>query len=342
MTAKISHYSGSSSTIINECKYCNLNTPAHYMKTDEYCILCVQFFEFNKLISSLSRFSLISLLTGVFLFFVESLRTFGIVLFVIGIIPSILSMSMENKLVYRKIPAIDRVNHMLKFYEKQNKSNNYTNALKIMMNLETPPSPDHRNMIMWTLVDSVILSKSFNPPKFFEEWPKVLGLSEQEFVDYLLNNTDILNGLGAETGTGLLPDLWPYLQNDEVKDQILIGLTSVCEELDDYDDLQQKYFLEDLYLIEDELKEYIGDNKDYQIIIEKIDNFVPEMPPKNIIEEQKMKQAAMREDLARTKTDTYEIKGSSHPHDDLVCDSCNTINDAEALFCDKCGNSLTK
>ena len=64
-------------------------------------------------------------------------------------------------------------------------------------------SPDHRNMIMSNLVDSVILSKSYNPPKFFEEWPEVLGISEQEFVDYLLNNTDVLNGLGAEAGTGL-------------------------------------------------------------------------------------------------------------------------------------------
>lgn len=341
MTAKISHYSGSSS-IIKECKYCKLNTPAHYMKNDEHCIMCYQFSEFTRLIASLSRFSLISLLTGVFLFFVESLRTFGIVLFIIGIIPSILSMSMENKLVYRKIPIIDRVNHMLKFYEIQKKSNNYTNALKIMMSLETPPSLDHKNMIMSTLVDSVILSKSFNPPKFFEVWPEVLGISEQEFVDYLLNNTDILNGLGAEAGTGLLPDLWPYLENDEVKDQILIGLASVCEELEDFSDLQQKYFLEDLYLIEDELKEYIGNDKDYQIIIEKIDNFVPEMPPKNMFEEQKMKQAAMREDLDRTRTVTHEKEGSSHYHDGPVCDNCETTNEPEALFCVKCGNSLTK
>ena len=340
MTAKISHYSGDQ-TSIKECKYCNLNAPPHYMKTDEYCKLCIQFFEFNKLIRSLSSFSLISLLTGVFLFFVPSLRSFGIVLFIIGIIPSIMSMSLENKVVYRNIPKIDRVNHMIKFYDKQNKSNNYTNSLKLLLKNEDVISPDHRNMIMSNLVDSVILSKSYNPPKFFEEWPEVLGISEQEFVDYLLNNTDVLNGLGAEAGTGLLPDLWPYLENDEVKNQILVGLASVCEELDEFDNLQQKHFLEDLYLLEDELKEYIGDDKEYQIIIEKIDNFVPELPPKNMFEEQKMKQTAMREELAKTRSDKHEIEGSSPSSDALVCDSCQTGNVAEALFCVKCGNSLT-
>ena len=118
-------------------------------------------------------------------------------------------------------------------------------------------------------------------------------------------------------------------------------MVSVCEELDEFDNLQQKHFLEDLYLLEDELKEYIGDDKEYQIIIEKIDNFVPELPPKNMFEEQKMKQTAMREELAKTRSEKHEIEGSSPSSDALVCDSCQTGNVAEALFCVKCGNSLT-
>jgi hypothetical protein len=284
-----------------------------------------------------------SLLTGVFLFFVESLRTYGIILFIIGIIPSLLSMTLENKIVYRSFSKIDKINHMLRFYDKQNKSNNYANTLKILLNNEITLSTDHKNSIMSNLVTSVILSKSFNPPKFFEEWPEVLKITEQEFVDYLLNNTDILNGLGAEAGSGLLPDIWPYIQKDETKDQILVGLASVCEDLDDFDDLQQKYFLEDLYLIEDELKEYIGNNDDFQIIIEKIDSFVPEIPPKNMFEEQKMKQAAMREELARTRTSepTSAVDATTYPSDLPVCDSCGVTNVAEAMFCVKCGNSLT-
>ena len=151
------------------------------------------------------------------------------------------------------------------------------------------------------LVDSVINSKLYNPINFFENWSEIYGMDVSSFIRLLYEKADLFEGINVGIGTGLLPDIWEHC-DEEMKIQILDMLVINCEEIDEVEDGKQKlHFLEDLHVVELELREFIGDEDKYDIILEKMDNFTPEQPPKNFMEAQKRQAALLQQESSASK-----------------------------------------
>jgi hypothetical protein len=158
--------------------------------------------------------------------------------------------------------------------------------------------PDLQDRILKELVDSVLLDGKPNPANLIKNWSSVIGKDEGEFVNQLIENTEILEGLSVFGGTGLLPDIWPLISDDKVQFQILDILSKNCEGLDNASFQEKKLFLEDMYLIEDDLLDVIGDEEKWDIIIETLDEFHPDIPPKNFLQQAQM-QAAEQNKMMR-------------------------------------------
>ncbi len=284
-----------------QCKHCKLYIEPKYMHPSNLCRMCYNYGSIVNIFRSLGSFTMINMLLGLVLIFIPSLRIVGFILFLLAIIPTAIVNTFQPKIVYRKIPIEGKILHQLRFFDIVNENKFYYEALKLAKK-EKNKTDDFVKAILDELTESILLSDKFTPENLVSDWCEALGITTDEFIDYIFTNTNILEGFGYEKGAGLLPVVWQYIKNNEYKDKILTVLKNSCENLDNATEKEKTVFLEDLYLLDNELIDYIGSNAEWQIVIDTIKSFVPEEPPKNMLEA-KMKKMQIQQQAQVKKLD---------------------------------------
>jgi hypothetical protein len=182
------------------------------------------------------------------------------------------------------------------------KDNNYYNLALENWKLYCIELAENSQLIILNeLVDSVLLNEKPNPPNLFNHWGSEIPMEEGVFVEYLIGHTKMMDGMSLFGGTGLLPDVWPLLSSEEIKEQILETVLEGCLNLEHASHQEKKLFLEDLYLVELQLREFIGENPEWQTILDEIDEFEPDIPPRNIFQQAQMQAAEQNKMLTETQ-----------------------------------------
>lgn len=266
-----------------ECVYCGLNVHEGFI-VGKLCKNCRRLFTLYQLNKTFQSFFLPAVLLGVILYFVPVTHSISYWIPVIAVAPAFIMNSFQKQLIFYGQNGENRILPMLRYYKKLNDQTYADKALEFWLNnYESVPEP-LRLRIFKEFVNSVILSIKPNPPNVFEKWAEPTGQSLPDFIEFLVENTTIMDAFKQIPGTGTLPDIWEHSSN-AIRELILDQL---IEDLDGEayaEEEEKKLLLEDLYLVEDELKEFIGDTKKWQIILDELDAFEPEVPPKNVFQE---------------------------------------------------------
>ncbi len=277
-----------------KCKFCKLNAHDKFSTDSGFCKVCKNYaymIQINRVSRNLT-FQLIFIAILLY-FFAPGLRSYILPLILIVYLPILAFGVLQYRFHYRGIPAEYRIVHQLKMYKLLRDLTYYNLALENWEpNIQQIQNSGNLvERILIELVDSVLLDGKPNPQKLFHYWGMPIDMKENQFIEHLIKNTSILDGLSSFGGTGLLPDIWPFISKDSIKETILDELVISCQELENASKIERKLFLEDLYLIEDELAEIIDDNSEWQIILEILDEFEPEIPPKNVFQQAQMQSA---------------------------------------------------
>ncbi|MHA2168914.1 MAG: hypothetical protein ACXAB7_03275 [Candidatus Kariarchaeaceae archaeon] len=233
-------------------------------------------------------------------------RSYIIPIIIVLYLPIFGFSAFRYRLHYRGVPSNQRITHQLRMYNMLKDNNYYNLALENWKLHSTNLTEHQRVMILNELVDSVLLNEKPNPPNLFAHWGSEIQMEEGVFVEHLIEHTEIMDGMSLFGGTGLLPDVWPLLSSDEIKERILETVLEGCNNLEHASHQEKKLFLEDLYLVELQLREFIGKNPDWQTILDEIDEFEPDIPPRNIFQQAQMQAAEQNKMLAETKNPSSE------------------------------------
>lgn len=278
----ISDYDGISPTS-QKCQVCKLNIPDEYM-SGNFCKAYMNY----RVIQMLARYG-----QNIFFFaigfiilsiFEKSIRPYSLYVIGIAFLPVMILNLVQLKLHYRGIPTIARVIHQLRMYMIRKESRYYQSAISIVLKNGKEISSKLKQRIANELVNSVMLSPSFNPIQMLENWAKAFEMEESEFVKLLFDHTNILDGFGSIGGSGLLPDIMPHIKDDKVKEQIYEKLLESCKTLEMNNEEEKTYFLQDLYLVIDDIRDDLEADKKWELILQVIDAFEPEEPPKSAMQ----------------------------------------------------------
>jgi hypothetical protein len=258
----------------------------------------------------------------------------------------------QKQLVFKGVPMENRIIPLIRYSRMLSDNSYYTVAIELWeLNYESY-SETYRNMILREFVTSILNEMKPNPINWIQILNKPTGLSEEKFIALLFEVSDIKKAFSLKTGTGTLPDVWDFIESDELKHEILdiistniekqekLGkeakmlaskaeklvneaetLTKEAEKLvneaekrteiaekhsvivEKHTEVAEKHaavvakqvtaaekklFLEDLYLIDNDIIEISSENNKWHKIVDWLDTFEPETPPKSMLEEVKM------------------------------------------------------
>lgn len=267
-----------------KCKHCNLNVPDEYM-IDQYC----KAGQNQRLIQVLAQngqtIFIFALILSILSIFVSTLRSYLLYIIIIAFAPVMILNQVQLRLHYRGIPEKNRIIHMLRYYQIAKDTKYYDAALATTNKYSDTIEDEYKLRILNELVESVMLSANFNPPKMMDDWAAAFSMTENELVDYLFKYTNILDGLSIIGGSGLLPDVIEFVRDEKIRFLIYDKLVDGCEKLEVASDRERQHFIEDLYIVIEDIKEELKTNLDkYQIIFDVVDSYEPEIPPKNQID----------------------------------------------------------
>ncbi len=279
MEDNISDFDGITPTQ-NECVICKLNIP------DDLSIGNICKAENNyKLVGLFEQSSqqifMFALIYSLMSIFVPALRAWLLYIIIVAFAPIMLINQIKLKLHYRGIPEINRIVHQLRMYRIRKDSRYYDVALSNTAKHTDDISIEYKHRIANELVDSVMMSHRFNPLNMVDDWAKAFNMTEEEFVEYLFSDTEIMDGLSIVGGSGLLPDVLSFVKTDTLRENIFDKLVEGCEMLDKASESERLYFIQDLYLVIEDIREELEKNEKWQIIIDVADSYEPEVPPKN-------------------------------------------------------------
>lgn len=288
---KISDLDGES-VATRSCVYCKLNFQEDFM-ISKLCSNCRRLFVLYQLNQMFQKMLVPSLLIA-FLFYVLSIP-YAWLPPVIVITPSFILGSLQKRLHFRGVEGHYRIIPLFRYSKMLNDNSYYNAAIEFWNTNYNLYSETHREKILFEFVHSILNRVKASPMNWITEMNGPTGMSESEFVTYLFEITEIRESLSVDKGTGTLPDIWPLIDDDKLKHEILDILSSNIKTIDEATDAEKRLFLEDLYLIDEDLISLAETNESWQIIIDELDNFEAETPPRNMLEEVKMNSQSQSE-----------------------------------------------
>ncbi|MCE7733420.1 MAG: hypothetical protein GPJ54_00990 [Candidatus Heimdallarchaeota archaeon] len=291
---KISDLDGKS-VATRSCAYCKLNFQEGFM-VSKLCSNCRRLFVLYQMNQMFQKMLVPSLLVAL-LFYVLSPATkeYAWLPPVLVIAPSFIIGVFQKRLHFRGVQDEYRIIPLFR-YSKMLNDNSYYNAAVELWNLNyNLYSETHQKKVMFEFVHSILNRVKASPMNWISDMNGPTGMSEPEFVAYLFEITEIRESLSIDKGTGTLPDIWPFLDDDKLKHEVLDILSSNIETIDEATDAEKKLFLEDLFLIDEELISLADTNERWHNIIDELDNFEAETPPRNMLEEVKMNSQSQSE-----------------------------------------------
>lgn len=291
VTASISDYDGVS-VAVGKCKICKLNFDQKYsaLRSIEpnLCIPCRNLSNLLRLSGLFSRMLTPSVILVIFLLISPPLRQYWAYPLLVAIIPLFLLSMLQMRLHYWKVLPKFRIVNTLIMYDLLNDSKYYSQALKAWKMYYPELGEIIQIRILEELTKSVITKSNYNPANLFEDWAEPTGEEASKLVFKLFAQTDLDAAFGVTKGLGLLPDIWKYLTTDDSKNHVLDLLLESLEDLIHAGEREKKIFVEDLFLLEEELEEHVTVYEKYQPLLDEIDKFEPDTPPKSFIQQAQM------------------------------------------------------
>ncbi|MDH5401026.1 MAG: hypothetical protein OEY49_00935 [Candidatus Heimdallarchaeota archaeon] len=291
MTRNLAEFSDFDGDPSNEyfCAFCKLNAGEKFIGSNNLCKVCKN----QSIIAGIIKASQKLFLTALFLGFLALMNStyFGFLLipsFIVLFIPTLLSTGLGLKIQYYGIPENNRIVSLLRYYKLTDLSIYYSDALKFSNKYGETFNEILVGKITNELVNSVLLSSIPVPQNVIQEWATSFQLHPEELVEQIIRNTEILSSFSPNKGIGLLPSIYNFILSE---DSLIIAYDTIlkhCNNLEDYSSFERTTFLEDLYLIETELKEFTSIHPSYEKILQTLKSFEPETPPKNFMEQVKL------------------------------------------------------
>ncbi len=289
MVVSFNDWSGTS-VKSKKCKMCKLNVPEEYMK-GEFCIPCDNLkiiYGMGAYFSKLFPFAI--LLAGLIWFFAPEYRYFLIPILVLIVGPTFLVGLFQLKIHMRGVPDELKTVPIIRGYHFNPSFDYYDGALTTWQKHGSDSSPEMKKAVFKNLLKYIVLNDSPTPYGWVRQWAEASGLSEKEFVEFLLENLpkEFEEALKPKIGYGVIPELWNGIKELDIEQQKKIYdiILKYVEDLDSYNGFERKVFAEELFVIEDELIPRLKeiDGQKYSPIIELIDAFTPDPVPKNRLE----------------------------------------------------------
>jgi len=291
----VSQYDGISPAVA-ECKFCKLQVDELYMTPVGYCKSCKNLATLIQLDKSFRRLVMPGAVLLLFSFFIVELRGFVIPILVLIFGPSLLLGVFQKRIHYFGVPEDKRIISLLRMYRRLSDRSYYRLANELWVLHYDNLNDNLRSAILTELVESVLIDAKSNPANLFIHWAKPTGKTEEEFIELLIDDANLYDCLSVYDGTGVLPDIWLKLSSEKRKEEILDVLVENIEsEFHNAASDERKSFLEDLYLIEDDLDDFIDEEEKWLVILDKLDEFEPEIPPKNIFQQAQIQALHNRE-----------------------------------------------
>ncbi len=282
---KYSDIDGISPTTKN-CAYCNLNFQEEFM-IRKLCQNCRRLFVLYQLNQMLSKLVVPSIFLGIIFYVLDAFKGYAFLPPVLVLGPAFAIGVFQQKIHFRGVEEKNRIIPLFRYSKKLNDNGYYNNAVELW-NMHYESYTDiHRKKILSEFVSSILNRVKATPMNWIEDMSNPTNLPVEEFIQSLFNFTDIRESFSISKGTGTLPDIWEYITEDSLKTEIMDILSENVENLDEATDIEKKLFLEDLYLIEDDLEELVEGNPNWQNLMDALDDFEAEVPPKNMFEEVK-------------------------------------------------------
>ncbi len=188
---------------------------------------------------------------------------------------------------------------ILRGYEFNPTFEYYDEALKLWKEQSADSPKELKRRVMGALLNFVILNDKPTPFNWVQEWSEAFNMTQAEFVEFMRKELpeQFEAILAPNRGFGVIPDLWNGIkdQPEENQKEILDVLNKIATDFENYDPQHKQMFIEELYLIEDDIREILENNKQYEPLKGLLDGFIPEEPPKSRLE------AMMRASQMQTK-----------------------------------------
>ena len=284
----ISHFDGISASKF-KCRRCGFNTHDELASEDDFCTPCERVFLLSGILQAISRFILPSLIMSVLILFVDIFKVYTFllpILIPLVFFPSILTSMYTVPYIYYQVPNTQRIAHYLVNGKliPHNMMNYLEKSSDLLKSYGSELNEIQKIVIKRNLVNNYLLNERPNLPNLISQWAKKLREGEEEFIASLFEETDIIEGFDFAKGVGVLPDIWNFIKNKDIENSILDKIELACEDLENATSIQKSYFLEDLYLVKDDLLEFINENNKWEIVKKTINEFEPEEPPKTQFE----------------------------------------------------------
>jgi len=276
------------------CVYCKLNFQEDFM-VSKLCANCRKLFVLYQLNQMLQKLMIPSLVVGFLFYILSSTKELAWMPPVFVISPALLLGVLQQKLHFRGVQKQYRIIPLLRYSKMLNDNSYYKSAIELWHLYYDQYSEIHRKKVLSEFVHSILNRVKPSPMNWLVDMIGPTGMSESDFVSHLFEVTDIRESLSITKGTGTLPDIWPYIEDESLKHEIMDILSTNIDTIDEATDAEKKLFLEDLYLIDEELVNLAETNNKWQNIMDELGNFEPETPPKNMLEEVKMNSQSQSE-----------------------------------------------
>lgn len=290
---KYSDIDGISPATMN-CAYCNLNYHEEFM-IRKLCANCRRLFVLYQLNQMLSKLVVPSIFLGIVFYVIDAFKGYAFLPPVLVLGPAFAIGVFQQKIHFRGVEEKNRIIPLLRYSNKLNDSAYYNYAVELWKMYYENYTDIHRKKILSEFVTSILNRVKPSPMNWIEDLSNPTNLPVEEFIQSLFNFTEIREALSVSKGTGTLPDIWEHIVDDELKTEIMDILSANIEKMDEATDIEKKLFLEDLYLIEDDILELVESNPNWENLSDALGEFEAEVPPKNMFEEVKRNSQAQSE-----------------------------------------------
>ncbi|OLS28797.1 MAG: hypothetical protein HeimC2_03980 [Candidatus Heimdallarchaeota archaeon LC_2] len=269
------------------CVYCKLNFQEEFM-IRKLCQNCRRLFVLYQLNQMFSKMIVPSILLAIIFYVVEPFNNFAYLPPTLVIGPAFLMGALQQKIHFRGLEENFRIIPLFRYSKLLNDNGYYKKGILLWNLYYDSYSEIHQKKVLNEFVLSILNQVKSNPMNWIDDMSNPTNFSDQEFIQYLFDFTEIRDAFSMSIGTGTLPDIWPHVTDVTLKEEIIDLLSKSIESIDEATDIEKKLFLEDLYLIEDDLEEIIESNPKWNNILDELAQFEAEVPPKNMFEEVKM------------------------------------------------------
>ena len=160
----------------------------------------------------------------------------------------------------------------------------YIHALTLYKRKKGEYSEPFKKSILNTLIDFVLLADS-PPSRIIIDWANANDVSPEEFTKTLLetNKNSIYKCLAPSEDFGLLSTFWENVSklDEDIKVDFITQLANYADSLSNYTELEQKYFINELYVISETLIPEIEENSKWQSLLKILNEYEEPILPKS-------------------------------------------------------------